>query len=149
MGLPQHVPLECPLHAAPQDRLPSKPPSPFHQGASSHWGQECVDVRSLCFPGAVGLPEPGLLQGLPISEGFFICPQEFAEALWAEQRLLQPAARVVSKHSPRARRVPHLAGPKWLIKQNFGLDLGGLAMNIPAAGWAAASYPNAMRREGT
>lgn len=84
--------------------------------------------------------------GTTHSEGFFICPQEFAEALWAEHRPLQPAARVMSKHS--LWRVS-LCWAQMAHKTKLALDLGGLTMNIPATGLAAAPYPNATRREGT
>lgn len=145
LGLPQHYPL----HTSPQDRLSSKPSSPFHLGGcSSHWGQKCLHpwmsrVYTFQELWVSGAWPPGTTH----SEGFFICPQEFAEALWAEHRLLQPAAPVMSKHS--LWRVS-LCWTQMACKTKLALDLGGLTMNIPTTGLAAAPYPNATRRgEGT
>lgn len=85
----------------PQDRLSSKLIT-----FSSGWMLLPMGDKSACIRGCqgsilyrnCGYPwawPPGTTH----SEGFFICPQEFVEALWAEHRPLQPAARVMSKHS--------------------------------------------------
>lgn len=133
----------------PQDRLLSKPSSPLVWVDAPPTGDKSACIRGC--QGSIlsrncGYPwvwPPGTTH----SEGFFICPQEFAEALWAEHRPLQPAARVMSKHS--LWRVS-LCWAQMAHKTKPALDLGGLTMNIPATGLAAAPYPNATRRgEGT
>lgn len=136
LSLPQHRPLHS---SPPKDRLSSKPSSPL-VWVDAPPTEDKSTFQELWVSGAW---PPGTTH----SEGFFICPQEFAEALWAEYRPLQPAARVMSKHS--LRRVS-LCWTQMARKTKLALDLGGLTMNIPTTGLAAAPYPNATRRgEGT